>query len=223
MLREIVLLTGAQEGPHLTDFLHRHNGALTITHAQTRDELTIALHPPRPGIRLIGFCTSVVVPAELLSCCDCQAYNFHPGPPTHPGKHPASFAIYEGAIRFGATAHEMLAKVDSGAIVGVEWFDMPPEARLSQLEGLTFDAAIRLFSRLGPELATSAAPLSLSRETWSGRKSTQRDFEQMCEIAVDIPRPELERRLRAFADGLPGALTVTLHGQRFRLADPKKP
>lgn len=222
MLREIVLLTGAQEGPHLTDFLRRHNAALSITHAQTRDELTIALHPRRPGIRLVGFCTSIVVPGELLACCDCGAYNFHPGPPTHPGKHPASFAIYEGAARFGTTAHEMLPKVDSGSIVGVEWFDMPPEPRLSQLEGLTFDAAVRLFSRLGPALATSATPLAPSGIGWSGRKSSQRDFETMCEVSVDITEAELGRRLRAFADGLPGALSVTLHGHRFRLANVKK-
>jgi methionyl-tRNA formyltransferase len=222
MLREIVLLTGAQEGPHLTDFLRKHNSELTITHAQTRDELTLALHPSRPGIRLIGFCTSVVVPSALLAACECQAYNFHPGPPTHPGRHPASFAIYEGAVRFGATAHEMLPKVDSGSIVGVEWFDMPPQPRLSQLEGLTFDAAVRLFSRLGPALATSAAPLAPSDTAWSGRKSTQRDFDALCRIPPDITAPELERRLRAFADGLPGALSLTLHGHRFRLAVEEK-
>ena len=217
MLREIVLLTGAEEGPHLTEFLRRHNSTLPVTHVQTRDELVIAFHPPRAGLRLIGFCTSVLVPADVLAACDCGAYNFHPGPPTHPGKHPASFAIYEGEARFGATAHEMLQKVDSGTIVGVEWFDMPPQPRLSQLEGLTFDAAVRLFSRLGPALATSAAPLPRDEATWSGRKSTQRDFERMCQIPPDIAAAELEKRVRAFADGLPGALSVTLHGHRFQL------
>ncbi len=222
MIREIVLLTGTQEAPYLSDFLRGHAPTLAVTHVQSRDELVIALHPARPGLRLIGFCTSVVVPAELLVGLDGLAYNFHPGPPTHPGRHPASFAIYEGASRFGATAHRMQARVDSGPIVGVEWFDMPPQPRLSQLEALTFDAAVRLFARLGHALATSVAPLPAIDQAWSGRKSTQRDFEAMGRIAVDIDAVELDRRVRAFGDGLSGALSVSLHGRRFSFDGSKK-
>lgn len=217
MLREIVLLTGAQEAPHLTSFLQGHNAALRITHAASREELQVALHPRRPGVRLIGFCTPVVVPGDLLGTLDARAYNIHPGPPTYPGKHPASFAIYEGAARFGATAHEMLARVDAGPIIDVEWFDMPASPRLSQLEKLTFEACVRLFSRLGPALATAAEPLPATDESWSGWKSTQRDFDRLCDVPHDIEAAELERRERAFADGLPGTLYVTLHGRRFRL------
>jgi methionyl-tRNA formyltransferase len=219
MLREIVLLTGPREAPHLTAYLTRHNADLRVTHVETREDLICALHPARPGLRLIGFCTSTVVPADLLGALEAGAYNFHPGPPNYPGRHPASFAIYEGATRFAATAHEMRARVDSGPIVGVEWFDMPPLPRLSQLEGLTYDTAVRLFSRLGPLLATSASPLPAIAETWSGRKSTQHDFDAMCALPRDIDAAELSRRTRAFADGLPGSLYVTLHGRRFKLVD----
>jgi methionyl-tRNA formyltransferase len=218
MLREIVLLTGAREAPHLTAYLTRHNADLRIVHVETREDMILALHPSRPGRRLIGFCTSTVVSAQLLGEFDAGAYNFHPGPPTYPGRHPASFAIYEGATRFAATAHEMRPRVDSGPIVGIEWFDMPPTPRLSQLEELTFDASVHLFSRLGPLLATSSAPLPVIDETWSGRKSAQRDFDAMCALPVDIDAVEFERRLRAFADGLQGSLHVTLHGRKFTLA-----
>lgn len=217
MLREIVLLTGAQEAPHLATFLRGLNPTLTITPAATREELLVALHPRRPGVRLIGFCTPVVVPADALGGLDGGAYNFHPGPPTYPGKHPASFAIYEGAARFGATAHEMLAKVDAGPIVGVEWFDMPASPRLSQVEKLTFEACVRLLSRLGAALASSDAPLPVLPETWSGWKSTQRDFEALCALPLDISAEELDRRERAFADGLPGTLHISVHGRPFRL------
>jgi methionyl-tRNA formyltransferase len=219
MLREIILLTGAREAPHLVAYLTRHNAALRIVHVETRADLVCALHPVRPGVRLIGFCTSTVVPASLLNDCDAGAYNFHPGPPNYPGRHPASFAIYEGATKFAATAHEMRPRVDSGPIVGIERFDMPPMPRLSQLESLTFDAAVRLFSRLGPLLANSVSPLPVIDETWSGRKSTQHDFEQMCALPSDIGAAEFDRRQRAFADGLQGSLYLTLHGRRFRLAE----
>jgi methionyl-tRNA formyltransferase len=218
-VREIVLLTGSREAPHLTTFLKRQNPALTVTHVETRADLVCEFHPPRPGARLIAFCTSIVVPADVLATFEGRCYNFHPGPPTYPGRHPASFAIYEGARRFGVTAHEMLPRVDAGPIVGVEWFDMPDVPRLSDVERLSFEAAIRLFMRLGPLLATSLAPLPHVDEQWSGWKSRQSDFDTMCTLSIEIGAPELERRVRAFADGLQGTLHLDLHGHRFRIAE----
>ena len=187
--------------------------------SEPRDELALALHPRRPGVRLVAFCTSVVVPASQLGEFDGLAYNFHPGPPTHPGRHPASFAIYEGAARFGATAHEMRANVDSGPIVGVEWFDMPESPRLSQLEGLTYEVSLALFGKLAPALARQDGPLAHLDTSWSGRKSTQRDFEAMCLLPLDIDPAELDRRQRAFADGLNGTLKIKVHDRIFRIED----
>jgi methionyl-tRNA formyltransferase len=218
-LREIVLLTGSREAPHLSAFLKRHNPALVITHAETRDDLVCACYPAKPEARLIAFCTSTVVPADILETFTGRCYNFHPGPPTYPGRHPASFGIYEGARRFGVTAHEMLRRVDAGPIVGVEWFDMPATPRLSEVERLSFEAAVRLFMRLGPLLATSPLPLPPIGVQWSGWKSRQADFDTMCALPLDISTEELDRRVRAFADGLQGTLYVTLQGRRFRIAD----
>ncbi|HEX9465851.1 MAG TPA: formyltransferase family protein [Alphaproteobacteria bacterium] len=219
MLREIVLLTGAREAPHLSDFLRRHNPALVVTHVETRDDLVCAWHPARPAARLVAFCTSVIVPGTLLETFEGLAYNFHPGPPTYPGRHPASFAIYESAARFGVTLHEMRRQVDSGPIAGVEWFDMPAKPRLSELEGLSFEAAVRLFQRHGPALATSPSPLPHAEERWSGWTSRQRDFDAKCVLPLDIDADEFDRRFRAFADGLNGTLNITLHGHRFRAFD----
>jgi methionyl-tRNA formyltransferase len=222
MLREIVLLTGEQEGPYLGEFLRQRNPALTVTHVQTRDELTMAMHPRRPGMRLIAFCTSIIVPADRLAEFECRAYNFHPGPPNYPGRHPASFAIYEGAPRFGATAHEMHARVDSGPIIGAEWFDMPSTPRLAELERLAFEACIRLWTRLGPALASQPEALPATDIAWSGHKSSQADLERLCTLPPDIDAQEFDRRKRAFADGLTGRLTVEIHGQRFRIEDNTK-
>lgn len=219
MLREIVLLTGEKEAPHLGGFLRRHNSALTLTPVQTRDELVVALHPRRPGVRLIAFCSSVIVPADRLAELDSGAFNFHPGPPTYPGRHPASFAIYDGAARFGATAHAMRPRVDSGPILGVEWFDMPALPRLAELERLAFEACIRLWTRLGPALATRAEGPPATDLAWSGRKSTQADYDRLCALPLDIDAREFDRRKRAFAHGLTGKLTVEIHGQRFRIDD----
>lgn len=112
VLREIVLLTGSQEAPHLTAFLRRRNPGLIVTHVETREDLICACYPPRRAARLLAFCTPTVVPGDILETFAGGAYNFHPGPPTYPGRHPASFAIYEGASRFGVTAHAMLRRVE---------------------------------------------------------------------------------------------------------------
>ena len=43
---------------------------------------------------------------------------------------------------FGTTAHEMAAKVDSGPIVGAEWFQISDELRFTDLEIKAFDALV---------------------------------------------------------------------------------
>ena len=117
--------------------------------------------------RLIAFCTSVIVPAEVLDAVMAPAYNFHPGPPTYPGSHVASFAIYDGADMFGATAHEMAAKVDSGPIVGVEWFQVPDGLRFTDLEINAFDALG--WTPLQYALTFSAVQEHFASQTASGR------------------------------------------------------
>jgi methionyl-tRNA formyltransferase len=219
MLREIVLLTGTREAPHLSTYLRRLNPELVVTHVANRDELICAWHPARPGARLIAFCTSTIVPGDLLETFEGAAYNFHPGPPNYPGRHPASFAIYEGATQFGVTAHEMLRQVDAGPIVGVERFDMPPHPRLTEVEALSFSAAVRLFQRLAPLLVTSTARLPTLDERWTGWRSRQRDFDALCALPLDIDAVEFDRRFRAFADGLQGTLKIGLHGRTFRIGD----
>ena len=48
--------------------------------------------------------------------------NFYPGPSEYPGIGCFNFALYNSASCFGATAHLMEEKVDSGKIIGVNRF-----------------------------------------------------------------------------------------------------
>jgi len=123
---EIVLLTGEREAPYLTQHLQVQAPALAIRHVATREALDAAFAVPRRRRRLIAFTTNIVVPGRYIAACDLGAYNFHPGPPTYPGVYPESFAVWEGAKHFGATAHAMVRQVDAGPIVRTEWFDVQP-------------------------------------------------------------------------------------------------
>lgn len=200
MLTEIVLLTGEIEGPHLAEILRRDHPSLRTVTAVDRESLARACATPAPsgGRRLVSFCTSVIVPAEVLDAVTGPAYNFHPGPPEYPGAHAASFAIYDGAKTFGVTVHEMAIKVDAGSIVAVERFDVPEKARYMDLELLAYKVMVGMFYDLAGRLAGDETPLPVIGETWGSRKTTEADFERMGRYDQDTPEAEITRRFRAF-------------------------
>jgi len=145
------------------------------------------------------------------------AYNFHPGPPQYPGWAPSHFALYEQATEFGATAHLMAARVDSGPIVDVASFAIPPGTGVLALEGMTYARLAQLFWTLAKPLATSAEPLPTKPVQWSARKNSRRGYAAICDIPLDIGKDEFERRMRVFGGNHFGvAPTIHLHGVEFR-------
>jgi methionyl-tRNA formyltransferase len=215
MPTEIVLLTDANEASTLIPLLSDAAPKLSVVLVQTLDELQSACSTFHGSRRLIAFCTSVIVPDTVLSALNGPAYNFHPGPPNYPGLYPACFAIYDGANRFGATAHVMTGKIDSGPIVGVDWIEIPPTIDRLNLEALSHQLVVHLFQRMALALATSDEPLVVVPESWSGRVTTRQDFENLCEVLPDVSADEFHRRHRAVGEGHEHAMFVTLHGRRF--------
>ena len=201
MPEEIVLLTGEVEGPHFRVIFESCNPGLSVVHAETVEQLEAACGKPTPGgglRRLIAFSTAVIVPAAVLRGLDGPSYNFHPGSPAYPGSHAASFAIYDGAEKFGATAHVMEEKVDCGPIVAVEWFDVPEDVRFLDLELQTYEALVRMLGDMAEVLATSDEPLPTLDVEWSGKKHTKAEFEAMKELQPDMEEDEIKLRFRAF-------------------------
>ncbi len=201
MPEEVVLLTGEVEGPHFRTMLESCNPHLVIVHAETLEQLETAfLKPPAGGglRRLVAFSTSVIVHKTVLGTLQVPAYNFHPGPPTYPGSHAASFAIYDGAEHFGATVHVMEEKVDCGPIVAAEWFVVPENARFMDLELKTYELLLKMFADRVSHLATSDDPLPVIDAQWSGKKHTDAEFEAMKELEADMDEAEINLRFRAF-------------------------
>jgi methionyl-tRNA formyltransferase len=220
MLKTIILLTGnAHQQFALAALLREHNPALAFRGAVTRDELLAIAPEVLRDARLVAFTTGVVVPGAVLDALGHGAYNFHPGPPDYPGWAPAHFALYDGATTFGATAHVMARRVDSGPIVGVEPFVIPDKVDVRGLEQLAFVRLARLFWRMARDIAREAGPLPTLPIGWSGTRSTRRMYADMCGIPWNVEASELARRIRAFHDDFRGIpLTVSLHGVRFQLA-----
>jgi len=220
MLKTIILLTGnTQQQRALAALLLEHNPDLSFRCALTPDDLT-GIEPDvlRHG-RLVSFTSGVIVPGGMLRQLGHGAYNFHPGPPQYPGWAPAHFALYDNARTFGATAHAMVARVDSGPIVGVEPFEIPENIGVRELEQIAFERLAHLFWRMSREIACEPGALPELPVAWSGNKSTKQMYREFCEIPVGVSAAELKRRIRAFDDDFRGIpLTVTLHGRRFHLS-----
>ena len=66
-------------------------------------------------------------------------------------------------------------------------------------------------------MALSSMPMKVLDIAWSGRKTTQRDYNLMTEFPPGIDAAEFERRLAAFGEDPETRITVTLHGRRFVL------
>jgi methionyl-tRNA formyltransferase len=194
-ISRIILLTGETEAPVLSDILAGHNPDLRVDAVTTAIALQSA--PTGPGVRLLSFCSAVIVPDAFLAALSGPAYNFHPGPPERPGRYPSVFALYEGAKHFGITVHEMAARVDSGPIVAAEWFDIPPRCDLETLEEMTLTQLLITFRRFALHLASKAAPLPRQRIAWRGRKTTKADCDALCSVTADMDPREADRRRRA--------------------------
>ncbi|WP_456710962.1 formyltransferase family protein [Bradyrhizobium sp. USDA 4452] len=220
MMKTIILLTGvASQQFALTELLKAHNPALSFRCAVTAEDLAAIEPEVLREARLLAFTTSIIVPERILAALGHGAYNFHPGPPQYPGWAPAHFALYDGARTFGATAHVMAARVDSGPIVGVESFIIPDKISVRGLEQIAYVRLAHLFWRMSRDLARDPAPPRELEIAWCGIKSTRQMYRDMCELPAGISAGELTRRIRAFHDDFRAIpLTVSLHGIRFQLA-----
>ena len=218
LFKTVILLCEASDRRGLESLLKRHRPRLKVVHAARLGDLEALSPALLAQSRLLAFATSVVVPGAILDALGYGAYNFHPGPPDYPGRHTESFALYEGATDYGATAHRMVERVDAGPILDVELFQVPAGTTVEQLSELTFGALARLFWRLAEPLATREDGLPTSEAKWSGIKCTRRRYAAMCDIPLDISAEELALRVAAFGrgDAFP-APTITLHGVKFRL------
>src|SRR5580692_10949401 len=158
MFDTILLLAGAAEQSVLPLALRGHNRLLTVFPVGSAAELAALDSDLLSRARLIAFVTAEIVPPSVLAALGYGAYNFHPGPPDYPGWAPAHFALYEGVRSFGATAHVMTKRVDSGPIVGFESFVIPEGANVRELEQIAFVRLAHLFWRLSRSLACESGP-----------------------------------------------------------------
>ena len=221
MFDTILLLAGAPEQSVLPLALRGHNPLLTVIPVGSAAELAALDSDLLSRARLIAFVTAEIVPPSVLARLGYGAFNFHPGPPSYPGWAPAHFALYERAKEFGATAHVMVERVDAGPIVDVARFPIPSNISVLGLEGLAYAHLAQLFWRLAKSLATDPQLPAALPVRWGSKKYSRRAYRAICDIPLDIPKDELDRRLMVFGGNHFGICpTINLHGIEFRAVLP---
>jgi methionyl-tRNA formyltransferase len=197
--------------------LRGHNPLLGVVLVETSAELAALGSDSLRRARLVAFVTPAIVPQRILAQLGYGAFNFHPGPPSYPGWVPAHFALYDQAAEFGATAHIMVEQVDAGPIIEVETFPVPADIPVLSLEGLAYAHLALLFWRLAKWLALEPELPPTRPIKWGASKYSRSAYRAMCEIPLDIPKDELDRRIRVFGSHHFGiSPTINLHGIEFR-------
>jgi methionyl-tRNA formyltransferase len=221
MFDTVILLAGQAEQVAMPPVLRAHNPNLTVLSVAIAADLA-ALNPDLLGrARLIAFVTPEIVSKRVLAKLGYGAINFHPGPPDYPGWAPSHFALYERAMEFGATVHVMVEQVDAGPIIDVARFPVPRDISVLGLEGLAYAHLAHQFWRMAKSLATDPKLPPVLAIEWGSRKYSRRAYRAMCDIPLDIPKDELDRRLKVFGGNHFGITpTINLHGIEFRAVLP---
>lgn len=155
-------------------------------------ELTEEL-PTGHGEQLITFGCGLIIPQEMLIKWD-RTINFHGASPDFPGRDPHHWASYYEAKSFGATAHAIWPKVDSGPICGQIIFGVTPPAPPSLYSEIGTAALYALFQAWCSQSTVFSFESGI---TWTGVTRKRQDLIDLCdmrEISVD----EKDRRKRAF-------------------------
>lgn len=120
--------------------------------ATTLGALRRHLVAARGPVRIISFCSPVIVPPDVIARYPGQCFNFHPGPPELPGFRPSRYAAARHVRTFGVTFHSMVAEVDAGPIHAVRRFAVPAGATRSELDVLTYATLVELARSLAEPL-----------------------------------------------------------------------
>ena len=100
-----------------------------------------------------------ILPSDVLAVPTIGCFNLHPGPlPGFAGLNAPSWAIYEGATRFGCSLHWMTPEVDAGPVAYAAEFDVDPGETGLSLSLKCVRYGLPLLERLLVDAAATGRP-----------------------------------------------------------------
>ena len=163
---------------------------------------------------LISYISPWIVPKSVLDKIKKWSINFHPGPPEYPGVGCFNFAIYDSAKQFGATAHVMESKVDTGEIIGVKRFAMAKEETVESLSIKTYSTQLSLYNEIIKYIRVNDS-LPECDEKWKRKPFKRSELEQLATISTNMNQEEIDKRIRATYYPDKPAPFIELAGYKF--------
>lgn len=162
---------------------------------------------------LFSFLSPIIVPQAMLDKTKRLNINVHPAPPEYPGIGAASLALYDNRKTFGATAHIMEEKVDTGRILSVKRVPVYENDTCETLDSRARLASVSLMEEIMAAAAKDKLPVC--EERWQGTVMTRKKFRQWMTLPPDATEEEVNRKIRALRHRtFPGPF-VTFHGHIF--------
>ncbi|MGI9451106.1 MAG: formyltransferase family protein [Geminicoccaceae bacterium] len=215
-----LLLLTPFEGSELADLKAIFEDDAHIQIIRTSEELRATDIDQDTTLLSVG--SGVIVPRDILERLEKPAYNLHAAPPELPGRDPHHHAVYRGHETYGATLHIMTEKVDAGAIVGVELFEVEKSDTPATLLARANEAGMVLLRRFASRLLDATPLQALGTVSWGQVKTTRADLIRLAEISPLIDEEEFDRRYHAFDGSAHDNLALRLQGRTFRI-DKKRP
>jgi methionyl-tRNA formyltransferase len=223
--RPTVLFFGRHGCPwtqKIYQFLLEHAQSVEFFESHHRGELPPDRVMNWSGDLIFSFRSFHILSVDQIRRAAVGAINFHPGPPEYPGSGCINWALLDGAKEFGVTAHLMSEKIDSGAILAVDRFDVFPSDNIETLLSKTHEhlgtVATRIIETLfsldkpGQRAFLATEPTAL----WTGKVKPMGELDNLRRVPVDISRADLDKRIRAVHHpSFP--LYVELAGHKFQL------
>lgn len=213
MKRRIIFLSGQKEGLAFRQHAESLASGIETLWVDNVESLDVVTEENAERTRLLSFLTDVIVPKRILRRLGPVPYNVHPGSPDYPGAHGINFAIWEGAKRFGVTAHEMTAAVDSGAIVITDIFDLPPNTDALSFGDEVYGRAVKVMDKVIRHCVASDQRMETVGARWSPRQCTKRRLEKLQAAAPSLLPADFYRLKRALGPDLwPNEFAKHRHG-----------
>ena len=125
------------------------------------------------------FRSLIVLRKSLIKKAKYAAINFHPGLPSDRGIGCVNFALLNNAKNYGATAHLISKKVDSGKILGVVKFKIKANDTVESLLDKTYKMQTKQFFKLIKFLNTNKKNLNVlifknKNKKWAKKKNNRK-------------------------------------------------
>ncbi len=158
---------------------------------------------------VFSFLSPIILRGALL---EFPNVNFHPAPPSFPGRGAASYALYEKSPTYGATAHRMIREVDAGEIYKVRYFELKESDTCDRVFERAEDLCLDLFQDIVQ--AIDSKTLKPCSEKWTRKATKRKDFERWMVLDIN-DKDDFERKIRAAKHPSYKGPYIYVHGHRF--------